>query len=70
MRTICALWCYYKRENKRRKEADMKDRIIEMLVTLAHISRQMENLSQELDKMYDIIADEKFLETLETKNEK
>ena len=48
----------------------MKDRIIEMLVTLAHISRQMENLSQELDKMYDIIADEKFLETLETKNEK
>ena len=48
----------------------MKDRIIEMLVTLAHISKQMQNLSEELDKMYDIIADERFFEMLETKNEK
>jgi uncharacterized protein YlxP (DUF503 family) len=48
----------------------MKDRIIEMLVSLAHISKQMQNLSEELDKMYDLMADEKFLEMLETKNEK
>lgn len=48
----------------------MKDRIIEMLVTLAHISKKMQSLSEELDKMYDLIGDKDFLAMIETQNEK
>ena len=43
----------------------MKDKVIEILVRLAHISVNLKSLTQEIDKMYDILADNDFLEALE-----
>lgn len=43
----------------------MKEKIIEILVRIAHISESAKSLSEELDKMYSILADSDFLEMLE-----
>lgn len=43
----------------------MKDKVIEILVRLAHISVNLKSLTQELDKMYDILGDNDFLNALE-----
>lgn len=44
----------------------MKDKIIELLVTLAHTSEKLKSLSEELDKIYVILGDTEFWEYLET----
>lgn len=43
----------------------MKEKIIEILVRLAHISENLKMLVTELDKMYDILGDNDFLNALE-----
>ena len=43
----------------------MKDKVIEILVRLAHISVNLKSLTQEIDKMYDILGDNDFLNALE-----
>ena len=43
----------------------MKDKIIEILVRIAHISESAKALAEELDKMYSTLADNGFLEMLE-----
>lgn len=43
----------------------MKEKIIEILVRIAHISESAKSLAEELDKMYSSLADSDFLEMLE-----
>lgn len=43
----------------------MKEKIIEILVRMAHISENLKNLADELDKMYEILGDNDFLNALE-----
>ena len=48
----------------------MKDKIIEILVRMAHISENLKNLAEELDKMYDVLGDSAFLDMLKKESEK
>ena len=48
----------------------MKDKVIEILVRLAHISVNLKSLTQEIDKMYDILGDSAFLDMLNKESEK
>lgn len=43
----------------------MKDKVIEIMVRLAHISETLKILTKELDKMYDVLGDNDFLNALE-----
>ena len=43
----------------------MKEKIIEILVRLAHISENLKMLITELDKMYDVLGDNDFLKIIE-----
>ena len=42
----------------------MEDKLIKLLVAIAHISEKMKSLSEELDKVYSIISDKEILEIL------
>lgn len=48
----------------------MEDKIIEILVRMAHISENLKNLADELDKMYEIIGDSAFIDMLKKDSEK
>lgn len=48
----------------------MKDKVIEILVRLAHISVSLKSLTTEVDKMYDILGDNDFLNALENELKK
>jgi hypothetical protein len=43
----------------------MEEKIIQLLVCTAHISEKMKSLSEELDKIYSILSDKEFWETIE-----
>ena len=43
----------------------MKDKLIKILIAMAHLSNKLSALSNELDNLYDLIADAKFIEELE-----
>ena len=43
----------------------MKEKIIEILVRLAHISENLKMLVTELDKMYDVLGDNDFLKSID-----
>lgn len=43
----------------------MKEKIIEILVRLAHISENLKMLITELDKMYDVLGDNDFLKSID-----
>jgi hypothetical protein len=43
----------------------MREKIIEILVRLAHISENLKMLSTELDKMYDVLGDNDFLKSID-----
>jgi hypothetical protein len=48
----------------------MEDKILEIMIQMAHISAIMQSLSAELDKMYSVLADKEFIKTLQDKKEK
>jgi hypothetical protein len=41
---------------------DMKEKIIDLLICIAHISAKMKSLSLELDKVYDVLGDADFID--------
>jgi hypothetical protein len=49
---------------------NMEDKIFEMLICMLHISEKMKCLSMELDKMYNILGDPKFIEYIKNGNVK
>jgi hypothetical protein len=48
----------------------MKEKIIEILVRMAHISEKTKMLAEEIDKMYDVLGDAEFLDMLKKDSEK
>jgi hypothetical protein len=48
----------------------MEDKILEIMIQMAHISAIMQSLSTELDKMYSVLADKKFLEKIKLKEDR
>ena len=44
--------------------------MIEILIRMLHISEKMKCLSNELDKMYEILGDSKFIEYIKNGNVK
>lgn len=46
----------------------MEDKMIEILICMLHISEKMKCLSTELDKMYEILGDSKFIEYIKNGN--
>ena len=49
---------------------NMKEKIIEILVRMAHISEKTKMLAEEIDKMYDVLGDAEFLDMLKKDSEK
>ena len=48
----------------------MKEKIIEILVRIAHISESAKVLAEQLDKMYATLGDAEFLDMLKKDSEK
>lgn len=48
----------------------MKDKVIEILVRIAHLSEKAKMLGEELDKMYETLGDAEFLDMLKKYSEK
>lgn len=48
----------------------MKEKIIELLVAIAHISAQLKNLSDELDRVYDIVGVQALIDAIKEENTK
>lgn len=46
----------------------MEDKMFEILICMLHISEKMKSLSTELDKMYEILGDSKFIEYIKNGN--
>lgn len=42
----------------------MQEKVIKLLISIAHISEKMKSLSEELDEVYAIIGDKDFWEFL------
>ena len=57
-------------ETKKLVGVTMEDKMIEILVRMLHISEKMKCLSNELDKMYEILGDSKFIEYIKNGNVK
>lgn len=48
----------------------MREKIIQILKSLAHISAQMQNLASALDKLYEEIGDTAIIDLIKNENEK
>lgn len=48
----------------------MRDKFIKLLLCIAHLSEKASALSEELDKMYDLIGDQAFIDMLKKNEEK
>lgn len=48
----------------------MRDKIIQIMKSIAHISAQMQNLASALDKLYDEIGDQSIIDLIKTEKEK
>lgn len=48
----------------------MRDKIIQIMKSLAHISAQLQNLASALDKLYDEIGDKAIIDLIKTENQK
>jgi hypothetical protein len=69
MRTIDFFKWYYEGENEERLDF-MREKIIQILKSIAHISAQLQNLSSALDKIYDEIGDQSIIELIKNEKEK
>lgn len=69
MRTNDFSQCYYEGENEERLDF-MREKIIQILKSLAHISAQMQNLASALDKLYEEIGDTAIIDLIKNENEK
>lgn len=49
---------------------DMKDKIIEILVRLAHLSEKTKAFADELDKIYELLGEQAFLDLIKTQEQK
>jgi hypothetical protein len=43
----------------------MRDKIITILICLAHLSERLDNLLLEIEKMYQVLGDKEFLDQIE-----
>ena len=48
----------------------MKDKIIEILIRVAHLSEKLKGVTEELDKIYDVLGDSAFLDMVKKEFEK
>ena len=48
----------------------MKDKLVKLLITIAHLSTKLASAAEDLDHIYDLLADKKFLDDLEKLTEK
>jgi hypothetical protein len=48
----------------------MREKFIKLLLSIAHLSEKASALAEELDKMYDLIGDQAFIDMLEKNEEK
>ena len=48
----------------------MKDKLISILICLAHLSEKFDTLIIEIDKMYEILGDKEFIDKIEKLCEK
>ena len=69
MRTIDFFKWYYEGENEERLDF-MREKIIQIMKSIAHISAQMQNLASALDKLYDEIGDQSIIELIKNEKEK
>ena len=69
MRTNGFFGCYYEGENEERLDF-MRDKIIQIMKSIAHISAQLQNLASALDKLYDEIGDQAIIDLIKTENQK
>lgn len=69
MRTIDFFKWYYEGENEERLDF-MREKIIQILKSIAHISAQLQNLASALDKIYEEIVDQSIIELIKNEKEK
>jgi hypothetical protein len=69
VRTIDFFKWYYEGENEERLDF-MREKIIQILKSIAHISAQLQNLASALDKIYDEIGDQSIIELIKNEKEK
>lgn len=69
MRTIDFFKWYYEGENEERLDF-MREKIIQIMKSIAHISAQLQNLASALDKLYDEIGDQSIIELIKNEKEK
>ena len=69
VRTNGFLECYYEGENEERLDF-MREKIIQIMKRIAHISGQLQNLASALDKLYHEIVDQGIIDLIKTENQK
>jgi hypothetical protein len=48
----------------------MRDKIIQIMKSIAHVSAQLQTLASALDKLYDEIGDQSIIDLIKTENQK
>jgi hypothetical protein len=61
--------CHNIGENKG-KERTMKDKILKILVRLAHLSEKLNALSEEVDRLYEVLGDQAFIDMIKSEESK
>lgn len=61
--------CHNIGENKG-KERTMKDKILKILVRLAHLSEKLKSLTEEVDTLYEILGDQAFIDMIKSEESK
>lgn len=49
---------------------EMADKIIQLLIRIAHLSEKLKSVTDELDKIYDVVGDQAFIEAIRKETEK
>lgn len=54
----------------RERSIPVKEKLLKILVRLAHLSESLKTLTEEVDKLYDVIGDQAFIDMVKSEQER